>query len=369
MAARTTIGRAGLDRARTYALALPGVEEGTSWGAPAFKLRGKLIACEPTNKSAEPDSLVVLLDFAQRDELLAAEPDVYYLKEHYVGYPCLLVRLKKIHPDALRDLLAMAWKYVDGKSKRTRRGASKRRTAGNVIVLIATTLGLSVSGQPRQTADDIARAVVIGQAYVSGNVYVAGFVDAEPRPWPRRIEGVALQGGRLDRIGADFFRTVVQDSEEHYWFPLREADSFEDDIFVTIDRAAIEDRNLARYRASTTIDKTRSFFGWDTALLLADISFRDNGQPRPMTEAERKAVATEKAAAPPERECSTVPQYLDAASMLLTARVAFSKLIIRLSHYATPGCAGHLADIYVLDVIAPDEELRRFEFRHYQGVL
>src|SRR5688500_9267649 len=177
-----TTNRRGLALVRRFALALPGVEEGTSWGAPAFKLRGKLIACGPTHKSAEPDSLVVLLDFAQRDELLAAEPDVYYLKEHYVGYPCLLVRLKKIHPDALRDLLAMAWKYVDGKSKRTRPRTAKRRTAVGVIVVIAATFGLSVSGQPRQTADDIARAVVIGQAYISGNVYVAGFVDAEPRP-------------------------------------------------------------------------------------------------------------------------------------------------------------------------------------------
>ena len=46
---------------------------------------------------------MVRVDFAQRDELLAAEPDVYYLKEHYVDYACVLVRLKRIHPDALRD--------------------------------------------------------------------------------------------------------------------------------------------------------------------------------------------------------------------------------------------------------------------------
>ena len=46
---------ADLARVRRIALALPDVEEGLSWGAPSFKLRGKLIACAPTNKAAEPD--------------------------------------------------------------------------------------------------------------------------------------------------------------------------------------------------------------------------------------------------------------------------------------------------------------------------
>ena len=105
---------------RRIGLALPDVEESTAYGSPALKLRGKLLACIPTNKAAEKDSLVVCIDFAHRDELLAAEPDVYYLKEHYVDYACLLVRLKRIHPDALRDLLGMAWQFVNTKAARRR---------------------------------------------------------------------------------------------------------------------------------------------------------------------------------------------------------------------------------------------------------
>src|SRR5262245_58219952 len=66
-------------------LALPDVEAGTSWGSPALKVRDTMFACVPTNKAAEKRSIVVRLDVAQRDELLAAEPDVYYLKEHYVN--------------------------------------------------------------------------------------------------------------------------------------------------------------------------------------------------------------------------------------------------------------------------------------------
>jgi hypothetical protein len=106
---------------RKIGLALPDVEEGTAYGAPALKLHGQLLACMATNKAAEPDTLVVRIDFAQRDELLAAEPDVYYLKDHYVDYACVLVRMKRIHPDALRDLIRMAWQFMNSKPKTKRK--------------------------------------------------------------------------------------------------------------------------------------------------------------------------------------------------------------------------------------------------------
>ena len=104
-------------------LTLPGVEEGTAYGAPALKINGQLLACMATNKAAEPNTLVVRVDFAERDELIGAEPDVYYLKDHYVDYACVLVRLKRMHPDALPDLLRMAWRFMNSKArkKRTRR--------------------------------------------------------------------------------------------------------------------------------------------------------------------------------------------------------------------------------------------------------
>jgi hypothetical protein len=101
-------------------LALPGVEEGTAYGAPALKINGQLLACMATNKAAEPGSLVLRVDVAERDELIEAEPDVYYLKDHYVEYACVLVRLKRVHPDALPDLLRMAWRFVNSKAKKKR---------------------------------------------------------------------------------------------------------------------------------------------------------------------------------------------------------------------------------------------------------
>jgi hypothetical protein len=109
------------------ALALPGVEEGTSYGLPALKVNGELLLCIPTNKSAEPDSIVARVDFDQRAELLETDPEVYYLKDHYLNYPCVLVRLSRIHPDALRDLIGTAWRFVTTKKKRPKKRQPRRR--------------------------------------------------------------------------------------------------------------------------------------------------------------------------------------------------------------------------------------------------
>jgi hypothetical protein len=108
-------------------LTLPGVEATTSWCAPALKVRGKMFACGATHQSAEPNTLVVRMEFDERDELLGADPDTYYLKEHYVNYACVLVRLDRVHPDALRDLLLMGHRFISRKDRKVRRVSPARR--------------------------------------------------------------------------------------------------------------------------------------------------------------------------------------------------------------------------------------------------
>jgi hypothetical protein len=97
---------------------LPDVEVTTTWGQPALKVRGKMFVCVASHKSAEPNTLVVMMDFADRDALIEEDPHTYYLKEHYVGYPCVLVRLSRVHADALRDLVIGAHRYVSTKRRR-----------------------------------------------------------------------------------------------------------------------------------------------------------------------------------------------------------------------------------------------------------
>src|SRR5216683_2802718 len=82
------------DTVREMGLALPDVDEGTVYGSPALKVRGKMFACLAVHRSAEPDTLV---------------------------------RLTRVHPDALRDLLLMAWHFVSASGKR-RGGQPKRKS-------------------------------------------------------------------------------------------------------------------------------------------------------------------------------------------------------------------------------------------------
>jgi hypothetical protein len=111
-------GPIGFETVRRLGLALPGVEGGTVYGSPALKVGGKMFACLAVNKSAEPDSLVLRVPFDQRDDLLAVEPGTYYITDHYVDYPAVLIRLAKVHPDALRDLLGMAHRFVSMKQRK-----------------------------------------------------------------------------------------------------------------------------------------------------------------------------------------------------------------------------------------------------------
>jgi hypothetical protein len=83
---------------RRMALAFDGAEEGTSYGTPAFFVKGKLFA----RLREDGESLVVrVADSAQREELRAGDPEVYFPTDHYLNYPWVLVRLARAHPDAL----------------------------------------------------------------------------------------------------------------------------------------------------------------------------------------------------------------------------------------------------------------------------
>jgi len=114
------------DTVRNIGLALPGVEESTAYGSPVLRVNGKLMAGIAINRSAEPGSLFVCVDFDDRAELLAASPDVYYVTDHYVGGNFVLVRPSRVNRDVLRDLLGVAHKFVTHNAKR-RSPARKRR--------------------------------------------------------------------------------------------------------------------------------------------------------------------------------------------------------------------------------------------------
>jgi hypothetical protein len=119
--------KVSFETARNFALQLPEVTEESMYGMPALKVHGKMFACVPSHKSAEPDSLVVRVDLEQRAELLAADPDTYYVTDHYVGYTSVLVRLARLKPDVLQDILTMAYRFMARQA--VRRVKTKRSSA------------------------------------------------------------------------------------------------------------------------------------------------------------------------------------------------------------------------------------------------
>ena len=102
-------------------LTLPGVALATRYdGSPVLRLAGCFMAAPASRPSAEPDSLVIRDDPEERALWLEEAPDVYYLTEYYRRYPLVLVRLSKVEPSALRELLALSWRLTIPKTPRRR---------------------------------------------------------------------------------------------------------------------------------------------------------------------------------------------------------------------------------------------------------
>ena len=95
---------------RDLALSLSGVEESTSYRTPAMKVGGKLIA----RLKEDGETIVVPMTIDERDVRIEADPDVFFVTDHYVPWPYVLVRLAKVTRTDLRELLQDAWRMMGG---------------------------------------------------------------------------------------------------------------------------------------------------------------------------------------------------------------------------------------------------------------
>jgi hypothetical protein len=103
------------DAVRQLALALSGVEDGTSYGTPALKVAGKLLV----RLREDQETIAIRVELAAREVLIGNRPEAYYVTDHYRCYPWMLVRLAGADAGDLRDLIQDAW----------RRNAPKRLVA------------------------------------------------------------------------------------------------------------------------------------------------------------------------------------------------------------------------------------------------
>lgn len=91
------------------ALRLPGAAESTSYGTPAVKVLDKLLSRWRTEAEG---ALAIRCDFLDRQILLQADPEAFFLTDHYRDYPMVLVRLERIGAAALTDLTRRSWRRV-----------------------------------------------------------------------------------------------------------------------------------------------------------------------------------------------------------------------------------------------------------------
>ena len=104
------------DTVRRLAPALPNVEEATSYGTPALKVSGKLFV----RLHQDLDKIVLKMPFNRREEMMAADPQTYFITDHYAEHPYILVSLARVPADALPDLLNLAYRAAASPAKKRR---------------------------------------------------------------------------------------------------------------------------------------------------------------------------------------------------------------------------------------------------------
>ena len=100
------------DDVRKFALAWPEVEDGTSYGTPALKVRKKLLA----RLKEDGDSLVMPgVPQDEREMLVESQPKIFYFTDHYRDYPMVLIRLSKAKRATVEPLLRRHWRTLASK--------------------------------------------------------------------------------------------------------------------------------------------------------------------------------------------------------------------------------------------------------------
>lgn len=103
------------DTVRELALALPGVVEGTSYGTPALRVKTKFLA----RLREDGDSVAFRVGFDERDMLMAAKPETFFITDHYRGYPAVLLRLSTATREDAAEIVRLAFEAVAAKRKRS----------------------------------------------------------------------------------------------------------------------------------------------------------------------------------------------------------------------------------------------------------
>jgi hypothetical protein len=88
---------------RKILLPMPGVTEKPCFGTPAFYVNNKLFS------RVREDDETIVVNTTERNKWMNADPDTFFITEHYRNYDCMLVNFKKVSPQDVTKLLVTAW--------------------------------------------------------------------------------------------------------------------------------------------------------------------------------------------------------------------------------------------------------------------
>ena len=86
---------------------LPGVVEGVWFRSPALKVGDRAFV----RLKEDGTSVVFLVESVEEQEsLIETRPDLYFITDHYRGYPAVLARLEPLRTAEARIRLERAWR-------------------------------------------------------------------------------------------------------------------------------------------------------------------------------------------------------------------------------------------------------------------
>jgi len=101
------------DDVRKLTLAWPEVEDGSSYGTPALKVRKKMLV----RLKEDGDSLVMpSVPLDEREMLVETQPKIFYFTDHYRDYPMVLIRLSKAKRSTVEPFLRRRWREIASKA-------------------------------------------------------------------------------------------------------------------------------------------------------------------------------------------------------------------------------------------------------------